>query len=133
MSFNYEAASTIAAMLKFRFDDEHLARQVGEQFANSIIDDEFPEARNLFFSGLISFWFEKKEITVACLKLLSRMSEKQTKIGSIDFRQEAKELLKLLKGKNSLNFTKKSIKLCKIIFLEMKNMPSKTNRMHKNT
>ena len=121
MPFNYEAASTLAAMLQIGFDNERLALQVGEQFTESINEDEFPEVRNLFFSGLISFWFDKRELAVACFKLISVMNEEQTKVGSIDFRKEGKILLKLLKKKNSLQFGKKSVKLCKVIFSEMKN------------
>ena len=121
LSFNYEAASTLAAMLQIGLDNERLAREIGEQFLQSNLKDDMPEVRNLFFTALISFWFNKRELTIGCLKLIVVMDEAQTTVGSISFKKEGRVLLELLKNNYSLKFTEKSVEICKIIFSEMIN------------
>ena len=108
-------------MLQIGLDNERLAREVGEQFLQSNLKDDMPEVRNLFFTALISFWFNKRELTIGCLKLIVVMDEAQTTVGSISFKKEGRVLLELLKNNYSLKFTEKSVEICKIIFSEMIN------------
>ena len=122
MPFNYEAASTLCAMLELGLDHEPLALEVAEQFQQSVINDRIPEVRNLFFVGLIAFWFGKRELTIESFKVITMFDKERTMVGTIYLKEEVNELLKLLKNNHSIKFTKKSVEICKVIFLEMKDL-----------